>query len=522
MISRLSAGPPGRRHSLFQHSDMRLRPSRDELPDVSEVHSQYSFNDIDTRHQQSSQDHKSTSSDDNSTSSNNEDVDDIVTLNVGGRIFQTYRKTLLRFPDSRLGSMAEKPTRTRFDGKREELFFDRNSDMFPCILGMYRDGKLHIPRDACVIGLTKELEFWGLSESFTSECCQRYYEDAIGEMQLTEMMKEEFENIRPRRKVSNPAFIATSRGRFWEFLDNPDSSKYAKVWFLCFYVFLLISVANIFFSTHPGCRVAIDSNFTDDHNNSSGHLTEFLAIQAEENPKIKLLLHTRPHVAIITLELLCAVFFTVEFILRVTYCPHRKLLFRGFLTWCDLMYLLPLWVELITSAVDLEQWHQPSMIPGKLILQILMVMRVLRIFTLAKHYRALRVLLLSLRASLREVLLLFTFVLFAIIIYASLVYCAEIFRADSFESMFTGLWWALITMTTVGYGDKVPTSWAGYFIASLCALTGIIIIGMPVPIITSNFHLYYGFRSAVDDFDDAKHPTPKPKRMKQQIRRGNS
>ncbi|XP_071111104.1 potassium voltage-gated channel protein Shaw-like [Haliotis cracherodii] len=521
MISRLSGGRPGIRLTLFHHSDMRLRASRDELSDAPN-HCSYDDNAV-RRHEQMSQDRKSTSSEDNSTS-NNEDAEDIMTLNVGGRIFQTYRKTLLRFPDTRLGLMAEKPTRITIGGKREELFFDRNSDMFPCILGIYRDGQLHIPRDACVVGLTTELEYWGLSESLTSECCQKYYEDAIGEMQLTEMMKEEFESVRPRRKVSNAAFIATFNGKFWEFLDNPDSSKFAKIWFLCFYAFLLISVANIFISTHPGCRVDIDYNYnnTKDHNDSSGQLKDFLTTQAEENPKIKLLLHTRPHVVIVTLELLCAVFFTVEFILRVTFCPHRKLLFRSFLTWCDLIYLVPLWVELMTSAIDLDHWHQPAMIPGKLILQSLMVMRVLRIFTLAKHYRALRVLLLSLRASLREILLLFTFVLFAIIIYASLVYCAEIFRPDSFESMLTGLWWALITMTTVGYGDTVPTSWAGYVVASLCALTGIIIIGMPVPIITSNFHLYYGFRTAIDDGDGAKSMTPKLKPIKQQIKSGYS
>lgn len=53
------------------------------------------------------------------------------------------------------------------------------------------------------------------------------------------------------------------------------------------------------------------------------------------------------------------------------------------------------------------------------------------------------------------------------------------------------MWWAIITMTTVGYGDIHPSSVAGYIVGVFCALSGLLLLAMPVAIIASNFSEYY-------------------------------
>ena len=130
------------------------------------------------------------------------------------------------------------------------------------------------------------------------------------------------------------------------------------------------------------------------------------------------------------------------------------------------------------------------------------IFRVFLIFRLARHYTGLRILLLALRASMKELMLMGVFMTIGMMIFSTLIYYAEFSRADEFPDIPTGFWWAIVTMTTVGYGDVHPQSPMGYAVGALCALSGMLATGLPIPIIANNFTFYYNVSKMKKMMDD--------------------
>lgn len=213
------------------------------------------------------------------------------------------------------------------------------------------------------------------------------------------------------------------------------------------------------------------------------------------NSRVLSYLITQPHPALIGFDIFCLMFFTVEIIIRFVFCRQRWRMLKLFNTLCDILYLIPAWVMFGIDLYDRTYWHRVDRIRAFLLLQTMMSLRVLRLFRFTRHYHGLKTLWLAVRASKRELLLLFVFMIMATAFFATVIFCTEFFEASSYyNNIYIGMWWSLITMTTVGYGDYYPNSPVGYLLACLCALTGIILMGMPVPLIARNFHSFYGLQ----------------------------
>jgi hypothetical protein len=157
-----------------------------------------------------------------------------IVINVGGTKFSVCNGTIGTVPGTRLAKLNSRSQ--EYDHKNNEYFYDRNPELFPCILDYYRTGEMHIPRFICAKRLSAELKFWGLNGSCLSHCCRKFYYDSLDEIFEYEDLQKMFE--RTPDKLHSQSVESESnfgddniRYKIWTFLNNPLSSTPAKVIF---------------------------------------------------------------------------------------------------------------------------------------------------------------------------------------------------------------------------------------------------------------------------------------------------
>ena len=173
------------------------------------------------------------------------------------------------------------------------------------------------------------------------------------------------------------------------------------------------------------------------------------------------------------LEWVFTALFTLEYLARLV-CVQRPLRYAlSFYGVIDLLALLP------TYLVALE----PSL--GALIdVRVLRLLRVFRIFKLSRYAHEYRTLALALAASARKITVFLGFVMLLVLVSGTLMYVVE-GPPHGFTSIPTAMYWAVSTMTTVGFGDLVPRTDMGRLIASAMMLTGWGVLAVPTGIVTA-------------------------------------
>ncbi len=184
-------------------------------------------------------------------------------------------------------------------------------------------------------------------------------------------------------------------------------------------------------------------------------------------------INTEYHYLLIPLEWIFTIVFTIEYILRI-YCTTNRLRYiTSFFGIIDLLSILPNYIALFYSPA-----HYSTLF------RLLRLLRVFRILKLVRYIRDAHLLTESLYLARRRILLFFAAVMIIVTIFGGVMYVIE-GPDNGFENIPESIYWAIVTVTTVGYGDISPKTPFGQMISSLAMLLGYAIIAIPTGIISA-------------------------------------
>jgi voltage-gated potassium channel len=164
--------------------------------------------------------------------------------------------------------------------------------------------------------------------------------------------------------------------------------------------------------------------------------------------------------------------FTIEYILRIISISRPLLYIRSFYGCIDLLSILPTWLSLFVPGTHFLAS-----------LRILRVMRIFRVFKLIQYVGAADMLFSAIRASMKKIIVFLLCILSMVTFLGSIMYLVE-GPEHGYTSIPKSMYWALVTLTTVGYGDISPQTPLGQIIASIMMMTGYAILAVPTGIVT--------------------------------------
>ncbi|MGZ5189253.1 MAG: ion transporter [Kaistella sp.] len=179
------------------------------------------------------------------------------------------------------------------------------------------------------------------------------------------------------------------------------------------------------------------------------------------------------HRLFVITEIVITAFFTVEYILRILTIKNKKAYIFSFFGIIDFLAILPFYLSLFFPITKYF-----------LILRMLRMLRVFRIFNLLDFMHDGYFIVRALRNSSRKIYIFLLFLVIFCVIVGSLMFMVEGHR-EGFESIPQSIYWAVVTVTTVGYGDVSPGTPLGKFLSVLLMLAGYSIIAVPTGIVTA-------------------------------------
>lgn len=175
--------------------------------------------------------------------------------------------------------------------------------------------------------------------------------------------------------------------------------------------------------------------------------------------------------------------FTLEYVLRVVSVRRPLSYMLSFFGLVDLMAVLPTYLSLVLPGAQ-----------SFLVVRFLRILRIFRVFKLAAYMVEAQMLRDALVASRRRILVFFMGVLSLVLILAAMMYLIEGHTTGGFSSIPRSVYWTIVTLTTVGFGDVTPRTGLGQALASVIMLLGYSIIAVPTGIVTAEMTRAHGAR----------------------------
>lgn len=328
-----------------------------------------------------------------------------ITFNVSGKRFETWSGTLKRFPDTLLGSeMME-----RFhNSETGEYILNRDPLIFKYVLNFYRTGKLHCFWGYCHHEFLEELNFYGIPVELVNSCC----DDFLRREKTATQLKSSSEMAQ-----SAEVFLSNSGGsmreRLWYLFEYPQHSFLGRIILYAVGIFILASVVGTVTETVPCPDIACGLKYK----------SEFFYLEG-----------------------ICVGAFTLEFIARLWAAPSRKAFMKEILNIIDLVAIIPFYLTLCFLIAT-----QGAGGEGLKLLAALKVLRVVRVFKLARHSAKLRELGMTIKNASSDLAFL-SFALFgAVLLFASVIYFAENEKdPPTFSSIVDAMWYTGVTIITLG------------------------------------------------------------------------
>ena len=383
-----------------------------------------------------------------------------ITVNISGHMYETRVETLQRFPNTLLGNRHKRMA--YYIAHLDEYFFQRSRIFFDAILFFYQSGGIL----QCPIGLPYELfveecRFFQLSEDVIEKAKPKNFK-CVGNTEVSE------ENLYERQ---------TFREKIWDVLQNPRTSLLAQ-WFSIVSLFaVVLSVLSSSLQSVPELNV----------------VTQVY----EENPWS-------------CFELALNTFFLFELVLGVLSAPDTFKFFQSSMTWIDIAAVLPYFLMLLISKEKLGSFK---------FLRILRMIRIGRMFRFSKHSKRIALvgkILVSCVGDLKTLLLC---VVMIVVLAGSLMYHLEedMDKGEGFTTIPVGVYWAIQTLFTIGYGDIVPTTNGGKLFAGMFMMFGASSICIPLLSIIAKFQENWD-----DGTTEENRVYYKPPKMQQSSRGGIS
>lgn len=367
-------------------------------------------------------------------------------INISGMRYETYEETLGNYPETLLGSPAKRSE--YYNPTQGEYVFARDKPSFDAILFFYQSrGILAKPDDVSEETFLEELEFYGLPH--------KYYSESLDHLSGSQ---EDVEEVLPH---------SPHKRKLWLWFEYPRSSKTARV--LALWSIFIIIFSTVVFCIETLPSLQIKPKFTSNHTSNARSTHQALS-------------YHQPTDYWFVMEGFFVAWFTLEYFVRLYSAPSLWNFVKSEMGILDVLAIFPFYLTLALQESTNE-------VRSFAVLRAIRLFRVLRVFKLSRYSAAIKLLVNTVCSSLEQLRSLGLCFVVSVILFSSAIFYAE--GSPNIPSIPDAFWWTVITMTSVGYGDVTPTTPAGKFVGSFCAMCGVVFFCLPTPVLVSNFVRFY-------------------------------